>query len=70
MDEKILTATERHRVSTHKHFIMADENAATNGEHEQGIDIWEVRQTLLSNSTKRRSAELNNIRDKLADGGR
>lgn len=45
---------------------MADGETATNGDH--GIDIGEVRQTLLSNSTKRRSAELNSIRDQLAGG--
>lgn len=55
-------------MSTHKHFNMADGESVANGE--QGIDIWEVRQTLLSNSTKRRSAEVNSIRDKLVSGGR
>jgi hypothetical protein len=56
-------------VSTHKHYFnMADGESVANGE--QGIDIWEVRQTLLSNSTKRRSAEVNSIRDKLVSGGR
>lgn len=55
-------------MSTHTYFSMADGEATTNGDH--GIDIWEVRQTLLSNSTKRRSAELNSIRDKLVGGGR
>lgn len=57
-------------MSTHNHLTttMAEGEAATNGDH--GIDVWEVRQTLFSNSTKRRAAELNSIRDKLVDGGK
>ncbi|KXT18454.1 hypothetical protein AC579_8176 [Pseudocercospora musae] len=46
---------------------MAEERPVVNGDH--GLDImWEMRQVLLSNSTKRRTAELHSIKDKLETG--
>ncbi|PPJ53845.1 hypothetical protein CBER1_03251 [Cercospora berteroae] len=49
---------------------MADEVATptANGDHGTALDMWEVRQVLLSSSTKRRSTELHNIHEKLESG--
>lgn len=47
---------------------MAEETPVVNGDH--GLDMWEMRQVLLSNSTKRRTAELHSIKGKLETGGR
>lgn len=44
---------------------MAD--GEINGTH--GHDMASLRQTLLSNSTKRRSAELHGLRERIASGG-
>lgn len=52
---------------------MADREAApavVNGDHAAALDMWEVRQTVLSNSTKRRSTELHSIHEKLVNGSR
>ncbi|KAI5364301.1 Putative armadillo-like helical, translational activator Gcn1, TOG domain-containing protein [Septoria linicola] len=44
--------------------------AVANGgpDETQKLDMWELRQTLLSNSTKRRSNELHSIHEKLING--
>jgi hypothetical protein len=47
---------------------MADEDAQTNGD--SSLDLLQVRQTLLSNSTKQRVAELTNIHEALKREGR
>jgi len=45
------------------------EEAAVNGGHAP-LDLAELRKTLLSNSTKRRSNELQQLREKLVSEGR
>ena len=47
---------------------MAEEVEAVNGSH--GIDLAGVRDALVSNSTKRRTAQLHALREQLADQGR
>ena len=40
--------------------------AVVNGEH--GLDLTQTRKVLLSNSTKRRAAELHDLRERLGEG--
>jgi hypothetical protein len=47
---------------------MADQTPA--GHDVQALDLAELRKVLLSNSTKQRSSELNQLHDKLVSQGR
>jgi hypothetical protein len=55
------------RDNTRKSINMGDEEAQTNGD--TSLDLLQVRQTLLSNSTKQRVAELSNIHEALKREG-
>jgi hypothetical protein len=50
---------------------MAEETTATsNGGDIQALDLGALRKVLLSNSTKHRTSELNQLNDKLVSQGR
>ena len=57
--------------ATIQSFTMAEETTATsNGGDIQALDLGALRKVLLSNSTKHRTSELNQLNDKLVSQGR
>jgi hypothetical protein len=57
-----------HSLRPYNHSAMAEETTA-NGDV-QALDLGALRKVLLSNSTKHRTSELNQLNDKLASQGR